>query len=129
MQWVPSPSGLRRSRSRLRSLADAVGRRNWYARCSTLAVAAMCGCSNAYAASEPGIINSPEACRSKLSTDPLYYAAEALRHRKVAEECRLMAATTPHALLRDQYLTLAECYDRLADNEDKVANNLKSVSD
>ncbi len=53
------------------------------------------------------------------------YAAEAVRHREMAQEYRAMADATPHDGLRPHYLELAEIYDRLADNEDRVAHNRK----
>jgi hypothetical protein len=53
------------------------------------------------------------------------YAKEAERHRRMAEEFRLMADITPHETLRPYYHTLADTYETLADNEARVANNLK----
>jgi len=55
------------------------------------------------------------------------YAVEAERHRCMAEELRTMADYTPHESLRLHYPEIAEVYDRLANNEDQVARNLKIV--
>ena len=43
----------------------------------------------------------------------------------MAEEYRTMADNTTDDGLRTQYRTLAETYDALADNEDRIASNLK----
>ena len=43
----------------------------------------------------------------------------------MAEEFRIMAACTTHDLLRPRYLDIAEVHDRLADNEFRLASNLK----
>ena len=56
---------------------------------------------------------------------PLDYAAEAARHRHVAEEFRTMVACTMDDGLRAAYTRLASDYDVLADNEDRMANNFK----
>lgn len=56
------------------------------------------------------------------------YAKEAERHRAMAEEMRTMATCTPHESLRERYLTLAEGYDQLADNEVRVAENMSKIS-
>jgi hypothetical protein len=53
------------------------------------------------------------------------YAREAERHRHMAEEYRTMAECATDDGLRTQYRNLAEAYERLADNEDRVAGNLK----
>jgi hypothetical protein len=53
------------------------------------------------------------------------YLAEAERHRHMAEEYRTMADNTTDDGLRTQCRTLAETYDALADNEDRVARNLR----
>jgi hypothetical protein len=53
------------------------------------------------------------------------YAAEAEKHRRMAEEFRRIADTTPHEILRPRYLDIADVYDKLADNEVRVAHNLK----
>ncbi|KRQ16722.1 hypothetical protein ACNJX9_36245 [Bradyrhizobium sp. DASA03076] len=55
------------------------------------------------------------------------YNAEAARHRHVAEEYRTMASCTPDTPLRQAYLRLADDYDLLANNEDRLASNLKQV--
>ena len=55
------------------------------------------------------------------------YAKEADRNRAMAEEFRTMAACTPHQVLRDRFLFLAQGYDQLAANEDRVAANLKMI--
>jgi hypothetical protein len=58
------------------------------------------------------------------------YAAEAVRHHEMAEEYRAMADATPHDGLhglRPHYLELAEIYDRLADNEARIAHNLRII--
>ncbi|MBB4368189.1 hypothetical protein GGD63_000968 [Bradyrhizobium sp. cir1] len=57
-----------------------------------------------------------------MNTD---YMAEAARHRHVAEEYRTMASCTPDEELRGVYLRLADDYDLLAANEDRVADNRK----
>jgi hypothetical protein len=43
------------------------------------------------------------------------YAAEAEKHRRMAEEFRRMADTTPHEILRPRYLDIADVYDKLAE--------------
>jgi hypothetical protein len=48
------------------------------------------------------------------------YAREAERHRHMAEEYRTMAEYATDHGLRTQYRKLAEDYERLADNEDRV---------
>jgi hypothetical protein len=53
------------------------------------------------------------------------YAAEAARHRNVAEEFRTLAACTARNRLRDAYQRLADDYDVLAEIEDRVARDLK----
>ena len=53
------------------------------------------------------------------------YAKEAERHRHMAEEYRTMADNTTESGLRVHYRKLAEAYDGLADNEARVAHNLK----
>lgn len=53
------------------------------------------------------------------------YAAEAVRHREMAEEYRTMADYTPEDSLRVHYRRLARTYDQLAENEIRVARNLK----
>ncbi|MHC2621648.1 hypothetical protein ACVIW2_003680 [Bradyrhizobium huanghuaihaiense] len=55
-----------------------------------------------------------------MNTD---YMAEAARHRHVAEEYRTMASCTSDEGLRKVYLRLADDYDSLATNEDRVACN------
>lgn len=57
-----------------------------------------------------------------MTTD---YTAEAARHRHLAEEYRTMASCTPDSPLRRAYLRLADDYELLAENEDRVAHNLK----
>jgi hypothetical protein len=57
-----------------------------------------------------------------MTTD---YLAEASRHRHVAEEYRTIASCTPDGELRAVYLRLADDYDLLAANEDRVSRNLK----
>ena len=56
---------------------------------------------------------------------PWDYAAEAARHRRVAEEYRTLAVCTADDGLRAMYVRLASDYDALADNEDRIAGNLK----
>jgi hypothetical protein len=56
------------------------------------------------------------------------YAVEAERHRYMAEEYRTMADCATDDGLRIQYRKLAEDYERLADNEARVARNLKLSS-
>jgi len=53
------------------------------------------------------------------------YAAEAARHRNVGEEYRTMAGCAADDGLRAVYRRLADDYDLLAENEDRVARNLK----
>ena len=53
------------------------------------------------------------------------YAGEAERHRCMAEEYRTLADRAIDEGLRDQYRSIAEAYDGLADNEDRVARNLR----
>jgi hypothetical protein len=53
------------------------------------------------------------------------YTQEAERHRRMANEFRTMAEGTQHEVLRVRYLILAEGYDQLAANEDRVAANLR----
>ncbi|WP_461352196.1 hypothetical protein [Bradyrhizobium sp. USDA 4454] len=55
------------------------------------------------------------------------YAAEAAKHRHVAEEYRTLSSCTSDDGLRRAYQKLAADYDMLADNEDRVASNLKGV--
>ena len=59
---------------------------------------------------------------------PMDYAAEAERHRRMAEEYRTMADCTPHEGLRVHYRELADIYGRLADNEARLAHNLKAAN-
>lgn len=54
------------------------------------------------------------------------YAEEAERHRHLAEEYRAMAECTFDDGLRHHYSRLAAAYDGLADNEDRVARNLRT---
>jgi hypothetical protein len=54
------------------------------------------------------------------------YAKEAKRHREMADEYRTMADCTTEESLRVHYRKLAETYDQLADNEARVARNLKA---
>ena len=56
------------------------------------------------------------------------YEAEALRHRKMAEEFRTMADCTPQDSLRVHYRKLARTYDQLAEDEVRVARNMKLSS-
>ena len=51
----------------------------------------------------------------------LDYAAEAARHRKVAEEYRTLAALTRDDALATTYRKVADAYEDLADNEDRLA--------
>ena len=53
------------------------------------------------------------------------YAAEAERHRHMAEEYRTMAECTPENSLGAQYRKLAEDYEQLANREVRIARNLK----
>ena len=53
------------------------------------------------------------------------YAKEAKRHREMAEEYRAMADRTSHPELRPHYRALGETYEMLAENEVRVANNIK----
>jgi hypothetical protein len=53
------------------------------------------------------------------------YAAEAKRHRHMAEVYLAMVDHTPHDDLRTHYRKLAKVYNALADNEDRIASNLK----
>ena len=53
------------------------------------------------------------------------YVADAERHRHMAEEHRTMADNTPDDGLRTQYCKLAEAYNALVENEDRVASNLR----
>jgi hypothetical protein len=53
------------------------------------------------------------------------YVQEAERHRYMAEEYRTLSDKTPHDALRTHYRKLAETYQALAADEDKVASNLK----
>jgi hypothetical protein len=53
------------------------------------------------------------------------YLAEAERHRHMAEEHRTMADNTTDDGLRTQYRKLAETYDALAHNEERVARSLR----
>lgn len=53
------------------------------------------------------------------------YGTEANRHREMAEECRTMAECMTDGGVRVQYRKLAQAYDELADNEVRVAHNLK----
>lgn len=52
------------------------------------------------------------------------YAVEAQRHRHMAEEYRTMADVPANDGLRVQYRSLAQAYDRLADDEERAARNL-----
>ena len=54
------------------------------------------------------------------------YAAEAKRHRQMAEQYHIMAVCTPEDSLRDHYCQLAEAYERLAQNEAQLARSLKN---
>jgi hypothetical protein len=56
------------------------------------------------------------------------FAAEAKRHREMAEECRTMAECMTDDGIRAQYRKLAEDYDKLATHEARVAANLKLSS-
>jgi hypothetical protein len=55
------------------------------------------------------------------------YTAEAARHRHVAEEYRTMASCATDDELRGVYLRLADDYDQLAENEDRMAYNLGRI--
>jgi hypothetical protein len=52
------------------------------------------------------------------------YAAEAERQRHMAEEYRMMADVPAHDRLRVQYHSLAQAYDRLADDEQRATRSL-----
>jgi hypothetical protein len=56
---------------------------------------------------------------------PYDFAAEAARHREIAEECRTMGELFFDLGIREQYRKLAEAYDKLAENELRVADNLR----
>jgi hypothetical protein len=56
---------------------------------------------------------------------PYDFAGEAKRHREMAEECRTMGELFSDEGMRVQYRKLAEAYAELAENEDRVAANLK----
>ncbi|MDD1565029.1 hypothetical protein DAA61_36690 [Bradyrhizobium sp. WBAH33] len=56
------------------------------------------------------------------------YMAEAARHRHVAEEYRTIALCKSDEGLRGIYLRLADDYDLLAANEDRIASNRKLVN-
>ena len=56
------------------------------------------------------------------------YASEANRHREMAEECGTMAACLSDEGVCAQYRKLAEAYEQLADNEDRVAHNTKALN-
>jgi hypothetical protein len=53
------------------------------------------------------------------------YAAQAERHRHMAELYRTMAECTPEDSLSAQYRRLAEAYEQLADKEVRIARNIK----
>jgi hypothetical protein len=53
------------------------------------------------------------------------YAAEAVRHRQMAEQYRTMACCTSEDSLRDHYRQLAEAYERLAHNEARLVRSIK----
>ena len=54
------------------------------------------------------------------------YEAEAERHRELAEHYRAMAQYTTEESLRAHYRIIAEGYAKLADNEARLARNLKA---
>lgn len=56
------------------------------------------------------------------------YEAQAVRHREMAEQYRAMADHTPEDSLRVQYRKLAMAYDQLAEDEIRVARNMKLSS-
>ena len=54
------------------------------------------------------------------------YAAEAARHRKMAEEYRTLAWFATDDGLCTSYRKLADAYDALADHEDRLARNFNN---
>jgi hypothetical protein len=56
------------------------------------------------------------------------YPSEAKRHREMADECRTIAACLTDEGVCAQYRKLAEAYEQLADNEDRVAHNIKALN-
>ncbi|SFQ21738.1 hypothetical protein SAMN05216330_11963 [Bradyrhizobium sp. Ghvi] len=53
------------------------------------------------------------------------YTVEARRHREMADECRTMAACLTDKGVCGAYQRLAQDYDTLAENEERIARNLK----
>jgi hypothetical protein len=58
----------------------------------------------------------------------LDYAAEAARHRKVAEEYRTLAALTTDVALTGAYRKVADAYDDLAGTEERAAQTLSKTN-
>lgn len=57
------------------------------------------------------------------------YTESARRHRLQAEECRAKADLMSDGQTRAQYNSMAESYDSLADNEEKLAASGRDADD
>lgn len=57
------------------------------------------------------------------------YAESARRHRLQAEECRAKADLMADGQTRTQYNNMAQSYDQLADNEEKLAVSARAAAD
>jgi len=55
------------------------------------------------------------------------HAANAAETPKEAEECRTIAGMMTDDDTRGQYLRLAETYELLASNEEKIASNMHNI--
>jgi uncharacterized protein YfbU (UPF0304 family) len=58
---------------------------------------------------------------------PYDFAAEAARHREMAQEYRTVGELFLDEGMRVHYRELAEAFDGLADNELRVADNLRQA--
>jgi hypothetical protein len=56
------------------------------------------------------------------------HAAEAKRHRHRAEELRAKAGLMTDVEICAQYIRMAETYESLADNRERLALNLKNTT-